>query len=69
MGIRMPEELKRELEENGYDSEAIRTLLEEDLKKKKMKKAIEELKRYRANLPRLKGDNAIEIIRESRDSR
>ncbi len=69
LGIRISDELKRELEENGYNSETIRTLLEEDLKRKKRQRTIEKLKQHRATLPKLKGDNATKFIREARDSR
>jgi SOS response regulatory protein OraA/RecX len=69
LGIRISEELKRELEENGYDSETIRTLLEEDLKRKKREKAIERLKQRNAAQPKLGDDYASKFIRESRDTR
>jgi len=69
LGIRMSDELKRELEENGYNSETIRTLLEEDLKRKKRQKAIEKLKQHRASLPKLNEEYAVRFIREARDSR
>jgi len=68
MGIRVSEELKRELENYGYDSEAIRMLLEEDLKKKRMKKAMEKLAESRAKIGKKKGDLSTQIIREMRDS-
>ncbi len=70
IGVRVPDELKRQLEELNIDySEDIRRLLEEKVRRKKAEEAIEKLKRFHATLPRLEGDNATKIIRESRDSR
>lgn len=70
MGVRVPDELKRELEELKIDySEDIRRLLEEKVRRKKAEEAIDRLKRFHATLPKFEGDHATEIIRESRDSR
>ena len=70
VGVRVSDELKRELEELKIDySEDIRRLLEQKVRRKKTEEAIERLKRFHATLPMLEGDNATEIIRESRDRR
>ena len=68
VGVRIPDELKRDLEDLGIDySEDVRKLLEEKVRRRKAEKAVEQLKRHFATLPKLEGDNAPEIIRESRD--
>lgn len=70
VGVRVPDELKRQLEELKIDySEDVRRLLEEKVRRKKAEEAIERLKRFRATLPKLEGDHATIIIREARDSR
>ncbi len=68
VGVRVPDELKRELEELEIDySEDVRRLLEDKVRRRKAEKAIEELKKYFETLPRIEGDNAAEIIREGRN--
>jgi hypothetical protein len=68
IGVRISEELKRELEEHEVEySEDIRRLLEEKLKKKKTEEALKKLAESRAKIGKVKGDLSTQIIRETRD--
>jgi len=70
VGVRIPDKLKRELDELDIDySEDVRNLLEEKVRRRKAEKAIENLKKYRETLPKIDGDHAAEVIREGRSQR
>lgn len=70
VGVRVPEGLKKELEELNIEyAEDVRRLLEEKVKRKKMEEAMKKLAEVRAKIGKLEGDYATKIIREMRDRR
>jgi len=70
IGVRVPEELKKDLEELNIEyAEDVRRLLEEKVKRKKVEEAMKKLAEVRARIGRLEGDYATQIIREMRDRR
>jgi len=70
VGVRVPEGLKKELEELNIEyAEEVRRLLEEKVKRKKIEEAIKRLEETRSRIGRLEGDYATQIIREMRDRR
>ena len=70
VSAKIPVELKRELEELGVRvSEVIRRALEEEVRRRRMERLLEELEEVRPLLASLPpGENA-RIIREGRDER
>jgi intergrase/recombinase len=70
VGVRVPEELKRQLEKLDIEyAEDIRRLLEEKVRRRKIEEAMRRLEESRSRIGRIKGDNATKIIREARDRR
>jgi len=70
VGVRVPEKLKKELEELNIEyAEDVRRLLEEKVKMKKIEEAMKKLDEARSRIGRLEGDYATQIIREMRDRR
>lgn len=68
MGIRVPKEVKEELDRLGLDySEEARRLFEEIIKRKKAEEAVKALKGYRSSVQEVKGNIAAEVIREARE--
>jgi hypothetical protein len=70
IAIRVPKKLKKELQElNPNYAEDLRVYIEKEVKKKKLKKKIEEVNRFREELGKKTGvtASAAEIIREDRD--
>ena len=68
VGVRISEELKKELERLNIDyAEDVRRLLEEKVKRKKIEEAMKRLEETRSRIGRLEGDYATQIIREMRD--
>lgn len=70
VGVRVPEELKKELDQLNIEyAEDVRRLLEEKVKRKKVEKAMKKLEETRSRIGKLEGDYATQIIREMRDRR
>jgi hypothetical protein len=70
IAIRVPKKLKKELQElNPNYAEDLRAYIEKEVKKKKLKKKIEEINKFRNELAKKTGITAssAEIIREDRD--
>ena len=68
VGVRIPEKLKKELEELNIDyAKEVRRLLEEKVKRKKIEEAMKRLEETRSRIGKLEGDYATQIIREMRD--
>jgi predicted RNase H-like nuclease (RuvC/YqgF family) len=70
VGVRVPEELKKELEELDIEyAEDVRRLLEEKVRRKRIEEAMRRLDETRSRIGRLEGDYATQVIREMRDRR
>lgn len=70
VGVRVPKELKEELERLGIDySEEVRRRLEEMVRRRKAGEAVKALRQFRASIGEVKGDVSAEIIREARNRR
>jgi hypothetical protein len=70
IAIRIPRELKKELQQLNPDyAEDVRAYLEQMVKKKKLKQALAEATRFRNELYKKTGNTnpAADIIREDRD--
>jgi hypothetical protein len=70
IAIRVPKELKKELQQLNPDyAEEVRVYLEQMVKKKKLKQALAEATRFRQELYKEIGNTtpAADIIREDRD--
>jgi hypothetical protein len=71
IGIRVPRELKKELQDLDVDySEEVRICLERIVRQKKIKKTLEEIDEHREKLHQKVGltRSSVDIIREDRDS-
>ncbi len=70
IGIRVPRELKRKLDELGIKySEKVRRFLEELVWKENMRRILENIYRIRRRIGRVKGNLSAQFIREDRDER
>ena len=70
VSAKIPVELKRELEELGVRvSEVIRRALEEEVRRRRMERLLEELEEVRPLLASLPPEENARIIREGRDER
>jgi hypothetical protein len=70
IAIRVPKELKKELQQlNPNYAEDVREYIEQMVKKKKLKQALEEATRYREELYKKTGNTrpGVDTIREDRD--
>ncbi len=68
IGVRVPKELKEELERLGIDySEEVRRQLEEIVRRRKTKETIKALRHFRSSIQDVEGNVAAEIIREARE--
>ena len=70
IAIRVPKKLKKELQElNPHYAEDIRVYLEQEVKRRKLKKTLEEVTKFREELGKKTGLtlSSAEIIREDRD--
>jgi hypothetical protein len=68
IGVRVPREVKEELDRLGIDySEEVRRLFEEVIRRRRMEEAVESLRRFRSSIGEVEGDHAVEIFREERD--
>jgi hypothetical protein len=70
IAIRVPKKLKKELQElNPNYAEDLRAYIEKEVKKKKLKKTMEEVNKFRNELGKKTGVTAssADIIREDRD--
>ncbi len=67
IGVRVPERIKRELEELGVDvAEEVRRFLERRLREEKVKASLRALEEVRQDIGGIPGDHAARIIREIR---
>ena len=70
IGVRVPERIKRELEELGVDvAEEVRRFLERRLREEKVKASLRALEEVHRDIGRISGDHAARIIREMREGR
>ena len=70
IGVRVPKELKKKLDELGINySEEIRKFLEELVFKERMRRVLEDVKRIRKKIGKVEGNLAVEFVREDRDGR
>lgn len=70
IGVRVPREIKEELDRLGVDySEEVRRLFERIIKERRMEEAVEALKSYRSSIGKVEGDLAAKIVREERGRR
>lgn len=68
IGVRVPREVKEELDKLGIDySEEVRRLFEEIIKRRRMEEAVKALRLFRSSIGEVEGDLAAEIVREKRD--
>ena len=68
IGVRVPREVKEELDRLGIDySEEVRRLFEEIIKRRRMEEAVKALRLFRSSIGEVEGDHAAEIVREKRD--
>jgi predicted metal-binding transcription factor (methanogenesis marker protein 9) len=70
IGVRVPKKLKEEIQELNLDyAEEVRACLEKIVKKRKMKKALEDADEFRENLQKRTGltSSSAEFIREDRE--
>ena len=70
IGVRVPKELKKKLDELGINySEEIRKFLEELVFKERMRRVLEDVKKIRKKIGKVEGNLAVEFVREDRDGR
>lgn len=70
IGVRVPKEVKEELDRLGVDySEEVRRLFEEIIRRRRMEEAVEALRRFRSSIGEVEGDLAAEIVRGDRERR
>ena len=70
IGVRVPREVKEELDRLGVDcSEEVRRLFDEIIKRRRTEEAVDALRRFRSSIGVVEGDLAAEIVREERDRR
>lgn len=70
IGVRVPERIKRELEEFGIDvATEVKRFLERRLREEKIKASLRALEEVHRDIGRISGDHAAKIIRETRDGR
>ena len=70
IGVRVPKELKKKLDELGIKySEKIRQFLEDLVWKETMRRILENIYRIRKRIGRVKGNLSAQFVREYRDGR
>jgi len=70
IGVRVPEKLKKELEELGIDvATEVRRFLEKRVREEKAKAALKALEEAHRGIGRILGDYAAEVVREMREGR
>ncbi len=70
IGIRVPKELKKKLDELGINySEEIKKFLEELVFRENMRRVLENIKKIRRKIGKVEGNLAVEFVREDRDGR
>lgn len=70
IGVRVPEQLKKELEKLGIDvATEVRRFLEKRVREEKAKAALKALEEVHRSIGRVSGDHAAGIIRERREGR
>lgn len=68
--VRIPDELKREIDELGVEvSEVTRTAIEKEVKRLKMEKAKEAAQKLSRLLASIPDEKILEAVRETRDER
>ncbi len=70
ISVRVPKEVKEELDRLGVDySEEVRRLFEDIIRRRRMEEAVETLRRFRSSIGEVEGDLAAEIVRGERERR
>jgi len=70
IGVRVPRELKEELERLGIDyASEIRAYLERRVREERLKRALREIRRIRERVGRIDEDLAARFVREDREAR
>ena len=70
IGVRVPKEIKEELDRLGVDySEEVRLLFERIIRRRKMEEALKALRQFRSSIGEVEGDLAAEVVRGERDRR
>jgi len=70
IGVRVPKEVKEELDRLGVDySEEVRRLFEEIIRRRRMEEAVKDLRLFRSSIGEVEGDLAAEIVRGDRERR
>jgi len=70
IGVRVPKEVKEELDRLGIDySREVRRLFEEIIKRRRMEETVKALRLFRSSIGKVEGDLAAEIVREERSRR
>jgi Arc/MetJ-type ribon-helix-helix transcriptional regulator len=67
--VRIPDELKKEIDELGEVSEVTRTAIEKEVKRLKMAKAKEAAKKLSTLLASIPDEDILKAVRETRDER
>jgi hypothetical protein len=70
IGVRVPKEVKEELDRLGVDySEEVRRLFVDIIRRRRMEMAVKALRSFRASIGEVEGDLATEIVRGERERR
>lgn len=70
IGVRVPKEIKEELDRLGVDySEEVRRLFEEIIRRRRMEETVKALRLFRSSIGEVEGDLAAGIVREERERR
>jgi hypothetical protein len=70
IGVRVPKEVKEELDRLGVDySEEVRRLFVDIIRRRRMEEAVKALRSFRAFIGEVEGDLATEIVRGERERR